>query len=366
MQKTFISDLQDGMPVESTFLCSHKDLLKDKNGKPYLNLKLMDRTGLVEARVWERATHWVQAFEKLDYIQIKGNVTSFQNHLQVNLHEIIKLDPQQIDSTDFLPHTSQDVSKMYEELLHLCRDELKNPWVKKLILNILEDSELAPLFKKSPAAKSNHHGWVGGLLEHVLQLCKLGRDVLKHYPQINGDLVIAGLILHDFGKIEEITTDRYFDYTDKGHLVGHLIISVEILIKKTAQIPDFPEKILHHLEHIILSHHGHLEYGSPKEPMTQEALMVHHLDNMDSKLQAFEDVIAREPGGDPVWSTSGIVFKRPLYKKTQEDMEKSLGPKTSSPKPKKPQREPERKKHLKKPLGTNLGELLSEKMKNQS
>ena len=390
MAKTYISELKEGMSVESTFLCAHKALLKDKNGKPYLNIQLMDRSGLLEARIWERAPQFAQNFNKLDYVLIRGNVVSFQEHLQLNVRDIQSVGPEEISSDDFLAHTKQDIEKMYQDLLQLCREDIKNPWIGPLILGILEDPEWVSTFKRAPAAKSNHHAWVGGLLEHVLQLCKVGRDVLKHYPMINPDLVLAGLILHDFGKVQELSADRSFEYTDKGQLVGHLVISVEILIKKTAQIPNFPDKILHHLEHIILSHHGLLEYGSPKEPMTLEALMVHHLDNMDSKLQGFQDTVARETGGDQKWASPSFMFKRNLYKRTSDDITETNpnAPKPESPKapaakpaspalgtapkggkpapPAKRKENPAAKRpRPKEPLKTNLGDLLSEQLKGK-
>lgn len=366
MTKIFINELQEGSTVESLFLCNHKALLKDKNGKPYLNLQLSDRTGVLEGRVWERALQFNQNFNKLDYVKIRGNVVTFQGHLQLNIQDIQAVRADQVLGDDFLPHTTQDIDSMYSELLEICRLEFKNAQVKTLILNILEDGAMGPLFKRAPAAKSNHHAWIGGLLEHVLQLIKVGRSVLPHYPKANGDLVLAGLILHDFGKIYELSADRVLEYTDRGHLVGHLAISMEILIQQAAKLPDFPPKILQHLEHIILSHHGHLEFGSPKEPMTLEALMVHHLDNMDSKLQGFLDAIERERDGDTTWAAPGFLFKRPLYKKTDEDMGGRPPPAKDKPVGKKPTLPPKgpkpKKPHSSQPLKTNLGSLLSEKL----
>ena len=385
MKNTYINQFKEGAGIEGTFICIHKALLTDKNGKSYLNVKLMDRTGSVEGRIWDKAPLLANKFEKSDYVSVKGNVVSFQDHLQLNIKFIDPLPEEKVDLDDFLPTTKQDIPKMYESLLQICREDLKNPWVQKLILSILEDPEMAPAFKRSPAAKSNHHAWIGGLLEHVLNLCQLAKDVLKHYPQINLDLVLAGMIMHDFGKIYELKSDRYFEYTDRGQLVGHLIISLEILIKKAAKIPDFPEKVLQHLEHIILSHHGLLEYGSPKEPMTLEALVVHFLDNMDSKIQGFLDVIAKEPGGDSTWTGQNFVFRRPLYKRTATDMNESTGkpagtgpvpaPKTApaqkdktvAKKPNPTKQPSPKKQHSKAPLKTSLGDLLSEQIKeNQS
>lgn len=375
MTKTYISDLQEGNTIEGVFLCGFKALLTDKNGKPYLNLRLVDRTGTVESRIWDKAPLMTKKFEKQDYVWVKGNVVRFLDHLQLNVVDIQQVPAEKVDPDDFLPHTKQDIEQMYQQLLQICRQDLNNPFIQKLLLSILEDPQMAPGFKRAPAAKGNHHAWIGGLLEHVLKLCQVGLDVLKHYPQVDSDLVLAGLILHDFGKIEELESERYFEYTDKGRLVGHLIISVEIILKKSAQIPDFPPKILHHLQHILLAHHGRLEYGSPKEPMTLEALMVHHLDNMDSKLQGFLDVVEKDAGADQQWTGTNFMFGRPLYKSTRQDLEKSVNPpadsvppRTTSPK-KKPHSKPKRPKGpppSAAPLKTNLGELLNQQLKKSN
>ncbi|MCP5468581.1 MAG: HD domain-containing protein [Deltaproteobacteria bacterium] len=321
MEKIFISDFKEGMAVDSIFLCSHKTVMTDKNGKPYVNLKLVDRSGSIEARIWDKAPLLAKYFERQDYVRVRGHVVFFQDHLQFNILQISKVAENEVDADAFLPHTEKNIDEMYQELLALCRAEIKNPFVQKLILALLEDPEYAPKFKRSPAATLNHHAWIGGLLEHVLGLCLLAKDTLKHYSKVNPDLVYAGLIIHDFGKIEELRSERVFEYTTRGRLIGHLIISLEILIKKAASIEGFPQAILQHIEHIILSHHGKLEHGSPKEPMTLEAIMVHQLDNMDSKLQAFVDIMNRESGeSDPYWSQGSIVFGKALYKQTAEDM----------------------------------------------
>jgi 3'-5' exoribonuclease len=368
MPKTFIRDLKEGSSVDSFFLCGHKALLFGKNNKSYINLRLLDRTGVVEARVWDNAESLAQNFERHDYVRVKGRVVFYQDHLQLNVFEIQSIDVtrENLDPGDFLPKTKKDIPKMYEEVLSLCRDQMQNPWIRRLMLNILEDPKIRePLFL-SPAAKTNHHAWVGGLLEHVLQLCKIAQSLLQHYPQINLDLVLAGMILHDIGKIEEIDPDRLFAYTDKGRLVGHLIIGVEILIRKTAEIPNFPEKILQHLEHIVLSHHGRLEYGSPKRPKTLEALVVSYLDDLDSKIQGFEDLVARDPEGDPHWTPYNQLFERPLYKHTQKDLEESVRLAEGSPiSPTMAEEKTEKKKPRRHsdPLVSNLGDLLQHTVK---
>lgn len=370
MQKINIRDLQEGLNVDSVFLCAHKALNFGKNNKAYLNMKLLDKTGQVEARGWDKAEQLSQNFEKHDYVRVKGKVVFYQDHLQLNVFEIEKIENGEMNPSDFLPTSKQDIPKMYQDLLVICREDLKNPWVQKLILNILEDPRYSAAFQRAPAAKTNHHAWVGGLLEHVLGLCKLAKAVLQSYPMINLDLVLAGLIMHDFGKVEEIESERSFEYTDKGRLIGHLITSVEILIRKSMQIPDFPEKILQHLEHIVLSHHGRLEYGSPKRPKTLEAIVVHHLDDMDSKIQGFLDLVAREGDADPVWTShNNRLFERPLYKRTLQDLAESLngsGAEGSEPAAG-PGAEPRRpsKAEAQKPLTSNLGEALQKSLNSK-
>lgn len=362
MQKIYVNEIKEGMMVDSVFLCSHKALLFGKNNKSYINLKLLDKTGWVEARIWDQAEVLSQNFEKFEYVQVKGRVVYYQDHLQFNVFDIQRLDPHQIQPADFLPTTGKDIPKMYEDLLRFCGEDMKNPWVRQLLISILEDPTYKNDFMRAPAAKTHHHAWVGGLLEHILGLCKLAKSVLPHYPQINPDLVFAGLILHDFGKIEELRTDRLFEYTDKGRLIGHLIISVEILLKKAAAIPDFPEKILQHLEHIVLSHHGRLEYGSPKLPMTLEALTVSYLDDLDSKIQGFSDLVARDIEGDPTWTPMNALFQRPLYKRTFRDLEESY------PTPNLPEKkiEDKRRPYSKEPLKNNLGDLLQRTIEEKS
>lgn len=372
MAKIFVNELKEGIPVDSFFLCAHKALLFGKNNKSYVNLRLIDRTGMIESRIWDNAETLAQNFERHDYVRVKGRVVYYQDHLQLNVFEIqaVDLEKEKLSPEDFLPKSRQDIPKMYEELLAICRGDMKNPWVQKLILSILEDPKIKEPFLIAPAAKTNHHAWVGGLLEHILGLCKLAKHVLKSYPQVDLDLVLAGMIMHDIGKIEEIDPDRLFAYTDKGRLIGHLIIGVEILIRKAAAIPQFPEMILQHIEHIILSHHGRLEYGSPKRPKTLEALVVSYLDDLDSKIQGFEDLVARDNEGDPRWTPFNQLFQRPLYKHTRQDMEESLKsaevreapPPNEAPKSG-PAAEGKAPKKHSDPLVSNLGDLLQKELK---
>lgn len=369
MQKIYIQDLREGSNVDSVFLCNHKALLFGKNNKAYVNMKLLDRSGQIETRIWDRAELLSQNFEKNDYVRIKGKVVLYQDHLQLNVFEIERILDGQVNPADFLPASKQDIPKMYQELLEICRQDMKNPWVQKLILGILEDPKYSRDFQRAPAAKTNHHAWVGGLLEHVLGLCKLAKAVLPFYPMIDRDLVLAGLIMHDFGKIEELESERAFEYTDKGRLIGHLITSVEILIRKAAQIPDFPEKILQHIEHIVLSHHGRLDYGSPKRPKTLEAIVVHHLDDMDSKIQGFLDLVAREGESDSAWTShNNRLFERPLYKRTAEDLAASLSESSPSATAKTESAGTARTNQAaiaKQPLTSSLGEALQKSLNSK-
>ncbi len=319
MPKILIKDLKENENFESSFLVTHKSQHISKAGRPYLNLKLADKTGEVEAKVWDNVEVLAACFEKDDFIQTAGRAALYQEKMQLSLIKIKKLNPETIDAADYLPVSKRNIEEMASQLLQFIRSDIKNTWVQQFLLSIFEDPEIFKKFKRAPAAKTNHHAWVGGLLEHVLYLCELGKDVLKHYPQVNADLVYTGLMLHDIGKIYEMSYDRSFGYTDEGQLVGHLIQGVEMVYEKIRKIPNFPEKIKTHIVHLILAHHGRLEFGSPKLPMTMEAIMVHYLDDMDSKLQGLMDLVAKE-NPESSWTSFNRLFGRPMYVASAKDL----------------------------------------------
>ncbi len=353
MAKLLIKDLKENENFDTTFLVNQKSLLISKTNRPYLSIKLGDASGDAEGRVWDHAEEIAALFDKNDFIRALGRPVMYQDKMQLNIVRVERLDPEKVDISDYLPVSQRNIEEMFAKLLSFIRNDIRNSWVKKFLLSIFEDSEIVKRFKRAPAAKTHHHAWIGGLLEHVLHLCELGKDVLKHYPQVNADLVYTGLMLHDIGKIYEMSYEKSFGYTDDGQLVGHLIQGVEMVYDKIRSIPQFPDKIKTHIVHLILAHHGRLEFGSPKLPMTMEAIMVHYLDDMDSKIQGVLDLAAKENNPDSDWVAFNRLFGRPMYIGTRQDMKEKEGLILSSSSP-----NSSPKKSYKEPLTTNLGDLL--------
>ncbi|MFO1519466.1 MAG: HD domain-containing protein [bacterium] len=354
-----IRDLKENENFESAFLVAQKSVLMSKTNRPYLSMKLADRSGEGEGRVWDNVEAIGSLFDKNDFIRVWGRAIVYQDKMQLNILRVERLNPDEVNIEDFLPTSKRNIDGMFQDLLGFIRNEVKNPWIQKFLLSIFEDPEIARRMKRAPAAKTNHHAWVGGLLEHVVHLCELGRDVLKHYPAVDPNLVYTGLMLHDIGKIYEMTYDKFFSYTDEGQMVGHLIQGVEMVYEKIRAIPNFPEKLKTHIVHIILSHHGKLEFGSPKLPMTLEAIMVHYLDDMDSKLQGVLDLAERE-ASDSDWTSFNRLFGRPMYKNTLKDIEESLQWTASPTKEKSPPLS--KKPRHDEPLTSNLGEYLKKSL----
>jgi len=315
MNKIFIEDIMENDKIDSTFLVKGKNLGTSKNGKPYLNLKLGDKTGDIEARVWENAKHLSALFEKDDFIRVKSRVTRYQNDLQLVIFDLEKCHKEEIFIDDFLPRTDKNIEMMFGELAEISK-EAKNIYLKELLDLFFKDEGFTRLFKIAPAAKGLHHVYIGGLLEHTLTIGKLILDVVKHYKGINADLLLTGGILHDIGKIHELSYEGSFDYTDEGRLLGHITIGVEMIADKIAEIADFPNDLAMLLKHLILSHHGYYEFGSPKRPKTQEAIILYYLDDMDSKVRGFQEFIEKEKGNNSKWTGYHRLFERYIYKDT--------------------------------------------------
>ncbi|MFH2011937.1 MAG: HD domain-containing protein [Pseudomonadota bacterium] len=315
MNKIFIEDIRENNKIDSIFLVKGKNLGTSKNGKPYLNLKLGDKTGEIEARVWENATTLSTLFEKDDFIKVKSRVTRYQNDLQLVIFDLERCPKEEIFIDDFLPRTNKNIEMMFGELVGIYK-EVKNIYLKELLETFFEDEEFTKMFKIAPAAKGLHHVYIGGLLEHTLTVGKLILDVAKHYKGINADLLLTGGILHDIGKIYELSYEGSFDYTDEGRLLGHITIGVEMIEDKIVGIPDFPSELAMLLKHLILSHHGYYEYGSPKRPKTQEAIILYYLDDMDSKVRGFQEFIEKEKDNNSKWTGYHRFFERFIYKDT--------------------------------------------------
>lgn len=287
----YIDSLKEGMRISEVYLCKTKQIALTKSGKEYGNLVLQDKTGTVDAKIWDLGSPGVGNFEAMDYVCVDADVTVFMGSNQLNIKRIRKADEGEYIPADYLPVSSKDIKMMYTELLGLIAS-VKNPYLKKLLESyFVEDPAFAKAFQFHSAAKSVHHGFVGGLLEHTLSVTKLCDYFSKTYPMLNRDLLLTAAIFHDIGKTKELSVFPENDYTDDGQLLGHIIIGTEMLGERIRTISGFPERLATELKHCILSHHGELEYGSPKKPAILEALALSFADNTDAKMETMLEVL---------------------------------------------------------------------------
>ncbi len=296
----YIENLKEGMRVSEVYLCKSKQIAQTKNGKDYGSMVLQDKTGTIDAKVWDLTSPGVSSFEVMDYVYIDADVTLFQGNRQLNVRRIRRADKNEYVPADYLPVSKKDISKMYVELLAYV-NSLKNPYLKQLASSFfVEDGEFSRAFRSHSAAKSIHHGFVGGLLEHTLSVVKVCGFLAEHYPELNRDLLICAAMFHDVGKLKELSVFPENDYTDDGQLLGHIIIGVEMVGERIHKIEGFPGKLESELKHCILAHHGELEYGSPKKPALLEALALSFADNMDAKMETMIEAL-RTGGDNPGW-----------------------------------------------------------------
>lgn len=304
-----IIHLKDKDAVEKLFLVKEKTVATGKNGKPFMGAILADASGTIDARLWDRVEELSREFEIGDIVKVKGSVQLFQNRKQLIIHKIEKVPSDTVNFEDFLPKADRNPEDMYVELLQLVK-AMRNEQLRQLILDTLEDPEIKPLVLKAPAAKSIHHAWRGGLLEHILSISKLMDFIGGHYPFLNKDLLIFGAIYHDIGKIWELAYDNGTTYTDRGRLLGHMQIACELIDKKASRILGFNEELKDVCKHIILSHHGKLEYGSPKRPKFLEAMVVAMIDDFDSKVSTIKTLMDGERASGDRWSRYSDLFDR--------------------------------------------------------
>lgn len=287
----YIKDYKEGDRVFDIYLCKHKQSAVTKNGKSYDTVVLQDKTGTVDAKIWDPNNPGIGDFDTLDYIEVYGEVTSFQSAMQVNVKRIRKCQEDEYDPADYLPVSSKNIEEMYKEILDYIQS-LENPYLKKLMeAFFLEDEAFIKAFKKSSAAKTVHHGFVGGLLEHSLSVTKLCDYYCSAYPLLNRDLLISAAICHDIGKTRELSFFPENDYTDEGQFLGHIVMGSEMIGEKIRNIPGFPRILEGELKHCILAHHGEYEYGSPKKPAIMEAMALNFADNTDAKMQTFAEIL---------------------------------------------------------------------------
>ena len=287
----YIKDYKDGDRVFDIYLCKHKLSAMTKNGKPYESLILQDKTGTVDAKIWDPNSAGIADFDTLDYIEVYGEVTSFQGALQVNVKRIRKCQEDEFDPADYLQVSKYPIEGMYQELLGYI-NKVENKYLKELLNSFfVEDTEFINAFKKSSAAKTVHHGFVGGLLQHTLSVVKLCDYYCTAYERLNKDLLITAAICHDIGKIKEISPFPQNDYTDAGQFLGHIVIGTEMVGEKIRHIQGFPAILEGEIKHCILAHHGEYEFGSPKKPAIMEAVALNFADNTDAKMQTFTELL---------------------------------------------------------------------------
>jgi 3'-5' exoribonuclease len=333
MKSPYVADLQPNQLATGTFLVASKDIRQKKSGEPFLSLVLADRSGDIDAKMWDNVDRVMDTFERNDFVRAKGLPQVFQNRLQFTIHTLVRVGDSDVDFADFFPASSRDPEEMFAELGQVIAS-VGNTHLKALLEAVFADERIARRFKQAPAAKTIHHAWLGGLLEHVLSLCALCRLVAPRYPIVDPDLLLAGVILHDIGKIDELSWDRGFSYSDSGQLLGHILQGLRIVDEKARGIADFPPKLKVLLDHMILSHHGELEFGSPKVPLFAEALLLHHLDNLDSKMDAIRGAVEKDKHIEGAWSAFAPGLDRHVLKK-----ERFLNPPPPAPadRPKRPE-----------------------------
>lgn len=309
----FISELREGEKIAGIYLCKHKQAAVTKNGKPYENLILQDKTGTIDGKIWEPNSLGIDEFDPLDYIDVVGDVTSFQGSLQVSIKRARKAGEGEYDPGNYLPVSEKNVDTMYQELLG-CAAQVKNPYLHRLLMSFFEeDEEFVRAFKGNSAAKSVHHGFIGGLLEHTLSVTRLCQYYCRTYPVLNQDLLLTSAMLHDIGKTKELSPFPKNDYTDDGQLLGHIMIGAEMVHDKAREIPGFPEKLESEVKHCILAHHGELEYGSPKKPALPEAVALNLADNTDAKMETLTEIFG-SAGEQKDWLGYNRLFESNLRK----------------------------------------------------
>jgi 3'-5' exoribonuclease len=300
MKTPFVIDLGSEQTITTFFLVHEKEVRNTREGRAYLRLELGDRSGTVEARMWELFEPVAKDIQRDDFVKVQARVEIYRNRPQLALQQVRRAKPEEIDLADFLPHTKEDVEKLWAQLLEFA-GSIGNPWLKKLVANIVTDPAITPRYKRAPAAKVMHHAYLGGLLEHVVGLCKLARNVAANYPELDLDLLLTAAMLHDVGKLDELCYECAIGYTNEGQLLGHIVMELETVSRAIDALAGFPPPLKTVVQHLLISHHGQYEFGSPKLPMIREAMVFHYMDDLDSKLAAVRAALA-SPIGEEVWS----------------------------------------------------------------
>lgn len=312
MKSVFVSGLAPEQSVTSFFLVAAKETRTGPSGRVYLKLELADRSGAIDARMWDGIEEASAQFDSEDFVKVQGRVETYRGKTQLVVERIRRAEPGEVELADFFPHTSEDVDALYTALRGFVA-EVSNPWLKQLLESIVGDPDIEPKLRRAPAAKSMHHAYLGGLLEHVVSLCKLCRMVAPHYPGVDADLLLTGAVLHDIGKLDELAYERAINYTTRGWLLGHISMAYEFVGKRAESIEGFPPELKSLVQHMILSHHGQYEFGSPRLPMFPEAVLLHYLDDLDSKMGAVRASLASDKG-EGEWTAWNAALERRILR----------------------------------------------------
>ena len=292
----YLNELKEGDRISDIYLCKHKQAAVTKNGKNYENVILQDKTGTMDAKVWDPNNPGIAEFDAMDYIEVVGEVNSFMGALQVNVKRIRVCREGEYEPSNYLPVSEKNIDGMFQELLGLI-GSIQNNYLKQLLESFfVQDQELAKAFRNSSAAKAVHHGFVGGLLEHTLSVTKLCDYYCTAYPMLKRDLLLTAAMCHDIGKVKELSAFPTNDYTDDGQFLGHIVMGSQMVAERAAQIPNFPHALLIQVQHCILAHHGKYEYGSPKLPALMEAVALNYADDTDAKMETFKEILNSSAG----------------------------------------------------------------------
>lgn len=351
MKQTYVNQIGERDPVDSVFLVRDVTQAMARNGKPYMTLRLIDRTGEIEARVWERVDEFSRLFGKDDFVHVNGRGNLYMGKMQLVVQQLRRVPEDDVDLSDFLPVSQRSMEEMRRELDQLL-DSMSDGPQRKLMRAFFDDPAFYRRYSRAPAAKGMHHVYIGGLLEHSLAVSTLACDIAARYPQVDRDLLIAGALMHDVGKVSELSYERSFDYTDEGKLVGHIVMGVEMIEERSRTIPDFPRQQVMLLKHLLLSHHGQYEFGSPKRPKVLEAVILNFIDDLDSKINGIQTHIDKEPQRTSDWTSYHRLYDRYFYAPRETREEPSDAP-SVAPEPAKAQRRRDE------PLGYTLGEKLA-------
>ncbi len=312
----YLNELREGDRISNIYLCKHKQSAVTKNGKPYENVILQDKTGTLDGKIWDPNSQGIDDFDVLDYIDVVGDVTSFAGALQVNIKRVRKASEGEYIPADYLPVSENSTDDMYGKLMEYV-NSVSNPWLNQVLYKLFaEDQEFIKSFQNHSAAKTVHHGFVGGLLEHTLGVAKLCDFYAQAYPLLNRDLLITSALCHDIGKTQELSEFPLNDYTDDGQLLGHIMIGAEMIHDIASSIPEFPPVLESELKHCILSHHGELEFGSPKKPALAEAVALNLADNTDARMETLTEIFA-SAGQKKEWLGYNRLFESNL-RRTKE------------------------------------------------